>query len=65
MSDQEGLRQTALKDSDLIASKRRFGLFSQPVSTAVGDNGGYKKKMRKDVLTKIREILKLTSLSQN
>ena len=46
MTDQEGLRQTVLQDSDIIASKRRFGLFSHPVSTAIGDNGGYKKKVR-------------------
>ena len=46
MADQETLRQSILQDSDVVGSKRRFGLFSQPISTAVGDNGAYKKKMR-------------------
>lgn len=46
MSDTETLRKSALQDSEQYASKRRFGLFSQPVSTAVGDDGIYKKKVR-------------------
>ena len=46
MSDKETLRQKALQDSDIIAEKRRFGLFSQPISTAIGDDGPYKTKFR-------------------
>lgn len=47
MTDNEALRQSVLMESDAMGSKRRFGLFSHPVSTAVGDNGAYKKKTRK------------------
>ena len=43
MSD---LRQTILADEEIIASKRRFGLFSQPPPIAVGDDGQYKKIQR-------------------
>jgi hypothetical protein len=39
MSD---LRATIMADEDIIASKRRFGLFSQPPPLAVGDDGPYK-----------------------
>ena len=46
MSDKESIRQKALQDSDFIAEKRRFGLFSQPISTAIGDDGPYKTKFR-------------------
>jgi hypothetical protein len=28
-----------------VASKRRFGLFSQPLSTAIGDGSPYKQKL--------------------
>lgn len=30
-----------------MGSKQRFGLFSQPISTAIGDDGPYKTKLRK------------------
>lgn len=46
MSDAETMRQSVLQESDVYGSKRRFGLFSQPISTAVGDDGSYKKKIR-------------------
>lgn len=39
MSD---LRATILADEEIIASKRRFGLFSHPAPLAVGDDGPYK-----------------------
>ncbi len=29
-----------------MGTKRRFGLFSQPISTAIGDDGAYKTKLR-------------------
>jgi hypothetical protein len=41
MSD---LRQKIMADEEIIASKRRFGLFSQPPPLAVGDDGAYQKK---------------------
>lgn len=37
---------TALADSDILGQKQRFGLFSQPISTAIGDDGPYKSKLR-------------------
>ena len=40
------MREKALADSELVAKKSRFGLFNQPVSTAVGDNGAFKPKHR-------------------
>lgn len=46
MIDKEGLRQTALIESDAYGTKRRFGLFNQPISTAIGDDGPYKTKLR-------------------
>ena len=33
------LRDTILAEEELVASKRRFGLFSQPPPLAVGDDG--------------------------
>jgi hypothetical protein len=47
MSDIEALRSTILQESDAVANKSRFGLFSQPMTTAVGDDGPYKAKIRK------------------
>lgn len=38
----EELRRTILQESDTITFKQRFGLFSQPISTAIGDDGAYK-----------------------
>jgi hypothetical protein len=46
MSDTEALRQSILQQSDDLGTRKRFGLFSQPISTAVGDNGPYLKKLR-------------------
>ena len=44
--DKEELRNCAIKDSDQISQKQRFGLFSQPLTTAVGDNGPYQTSLR-------------------
>ena len=41
------LRDTILAEEDLVASKRRFALFSQPPPLAVGDDGEYQKLQRK------------------
>jgi hypothetical protein len=38
------LRQSMLLDTELAASKRRFGLFSQPPSTAIGDDSPFKQR---------------------
>ena len=35
-----------IKDSETTSKKARFGLFSQPLTNAVGDDGQYKKLMR-------------------
>lgn len=36
--EMSNLRETIMAEEDLIASKRRFGLFSQPPPLAVGDD---------------------------
>lgn len=46
MSETEGLRATIMQEVDAYGSKQRFGLFSSPVSTAIGDDGQYKTKLR-------------------
>ena len=53
--DKEALRSKALIDSETVAEKSRFGLFSCPLTTAVGDDGPYKTKLRKFLLTQIQE----------
>lgn len=47
MTNKESLRMSILSESDLMGSKRRFGLFNQPISTAIGDDGPYLTKIRK------------------
>ena len=42
------MRGTILQEADTYGSKRRFGLFSSPISTAIGDDGQYKTKLRKN-----------------
>lgn len=49
------LRSTIMAQEDLIASKRRFGLFSQPPPLAVGDDGPYTK--RKSIIIIIKSVL--------
>lgn len=48
--DLEGLRTTHLQEYDGLKSKQRHGFFSVPISTAVGDDGPYKTKIRKYTL---------------
>ena len=36
------IRTQALLDEEKLASKSRFGLFSQPPPIAIGDDGEYK-----------------------
>lgn len=40
----EQLRQTAIQDAELIGTKRRFGLFSQPSTIAIGDDSPFHSK---------------------
>lgn len=44
MADTEALRLSIIQQTDDLGTKKRFGLFSQPISTAVGDNGSYYNK---------------------
>lgn len=46
MSQLEELRLSILSEANPLGSKRRFGLFSQPISTAVGDDGAFRNKIR-------------------
>lgn len=46
MSETEALRSTILQEADTLGSRRRFGLFSSPISTAIGDDGQYKTRLR-------------------
>lgn len=41
------LRATMMTEEDLIASKRRFALFSQPAPLAIGDDSLFKQKKSK------------------
>jgi hypothetical protein len=58
MSENESLRVTILQESDSIGQRRRFGLFSSPISTAIGDDGQYKTKLRKCETIQIQETNK-------
>ena len=40
------LRQSYLQDEEKVASKSRFGLFSQPPPIAVGDDAAYSQVVR-------------------
>ena len=55
MSENETLRASVLQEADSFGSKRRFGLFSSPVSHAIGDDGQYKTKLRKKSIIQIQE----------
>lgn len=50
MSEIEALRNTILIESDPLGNKKRFGLFSSPISTALGDDGPYKTKLRNNYI---------------
>lgn len=39
------LRESILADEELVASKRRFGLFSQPPPIAIGDDSAFPSKI--------------------
>jgi len=51
----DALRTNAITDSEGVANKSRFGLFSQPLSTAIGDDGPYKTKIRTSFVIKIQK----------
>ena len=44
--DKEGLRTTHLAEAEGIKNKKRHGFFSVPMTTAIGDDGPYKTKLR-------------------
>lgn len=44
MSKIEDLKQTYIKDADMMASKPRFGYFSIPPTATAGDNAFEVKK---------------------
>jgi hypothetical protein len=46
MSENEALRASIMQEANNIGERRRFGLFSSPISTAIGDDGQYKTKIR-------------------
>ena len=54
-----------MQETDNMGERRRFGLFSSPISTAIGDDGQYKTKIRIaksiQILATSKESLKLTS----
>lgn len=58
MSETEALRSTILQEADTYGNKRRFGLFSSPISTAVCDDGQYKTRLRTFVEMKIQGMNK-------
>ena len=45
--DKEALRMTHLAEADTVRDKQRLGFFSVPISTAIGDDGPYKTRIRK------------------
>jgi len=51
--DKNQLRITHLTDSDAISIKQRHGFFSVPITTAIGDDGPYKTKIRAFLIIKI------------
>ena len=56
MNNLEQTRSAILQEADVVSSKRRFGLFSQPLTTAVGDDSPYKTKIRQYVVIQIPEM---------
>lgn len=40
----ERIRSTMLSEAELMSSRKRFGLFSQPPPIALGDNSLYPSK---------------------
>lgn len=50
------LRESILMESDMLSSKRRFALFSQPSSIAIGDDSPFRQKLRMQTLIKLRKV---------
>ena len=44
-------------ESDMLSSKRRFALFSQPSSIAIGDDSPFRQKLRMLVFIKLRKVM--------
>lgn len=47
-----------MQEVDGYGSKRRFGLFSSPISTAIGDDGEYKTRLRNTFFIQIQKMSK-------
>lgn len=43
-------------ESDMLSSKRRFALFSQPSSIAIGDDSPFRQKLRMQTFIKLRKV---------
>ena len=54
--DKEALRMTHLAEADTVKDKQRLGFFSVPISTAIGDDGPYKTRIRNIVYMQILAI---------
>lgn len=57
MIDKEALRMTHLAEADSIKDKQRLGFFSVPISTAIGDDGEYKTRIRMPLIMQTHEML--------
>jgi len=44
--DRESMRATHLAQTSELEGRQRHGFFSVPITTAVGDDGPYKTKLR-------------------
>jgi hypothetical protein len=53
--DKEMLRTTHLSEYEGLKDRQRHGFFSVPASTALGDDGPYKAKIRMRVYIQIHE----------
>jgi hypothetical protein len=56
MIDKESLRMTHLAEADSIKDKQRHGFFSVPITTAIGDDGEYKTRIRMPLIMQIQEM---------
>jgi len=56
MTDIEHLRHSILSEAETMRTKRRFGLFSHPISTAIGDDSPFRSKERIIIHMQIHEI---------
>ena len=50
------LRQTALSEVEIVATKSRFGLFSQPPPLAIGDGSLFRTKQGSYLFIQLDEV---------